>query len=238
MTGGIGASLPRKEDYRFLTGQGRYLDDIVVPGALHAHFLRSPHAHARIRSIDVAAARAAPGVVAVVTGREVAEWTTTLQHGAADRRPASGRIHDAADRQGAVHRRPGRLHRGDRPLSRRGRRRADRGGLRRAWRRAGHGSGAGAGRAARRREPAEQPRLASELHGGRSRRGVSPMPRWWSRRRSTSIARPTRRSRRAAAARSGTKAGATSPCTSAIRCRIPTAPSLRAGCASTRVRSP
>jgi carbon-monoxide dehydrogenase large subunit len=66
----------RKEDYRFLTGQGRYLDDLVIPGALHAHFLRSPHAHARIRSIDVAAARAAPGVVAVVTGKDVAEWTT------------------------------------------------------------------------------------------------------------------------------------------------------------------
>ena len=44
----IGQSLPRKEDHRFLTGQGRYLDDIVVPGALHAHFVRSPHAHARI----------------------------------------------------------------------------------------------------------------------------------------------------------------------------------------------
>ena len=72
----VGRPLLRKEDYRFLTGQGRYLDDIVVPGALHAHFLRSPHAHARIGSIDATAARAADGVVAVVTGRELAEWTT------------------------------------------------------------------------------------------------------------------------------------------------------------------
>jgi aerobic carbon-monoxide dehydrogenase large subunit len=72
----IGWPLLRKEDYRFLTGQGRYLDDVVVPGALHAHFLRSPHPHARIRSIDMTAARAAEGVVAVVTGRELAEWTT------------------------------------------------------------------------------------------------------------------------------------------------------------------
>ena len=76
MNHGVGSPMLRKEDYRFLTGQGRYLDDIVVPSVLHAHFLRSPHAHARIRSIDVAAARAASGVVRVVTGHEVAEWTT------------------------------------------------------------------------------------------------------------------------------------------------------------------
>ncbi len=72
----IGKALLRREDYRFVTGQGRYLDDVVVPGALHAHFVRSPHAHARIRSIDIEAARRAEGVVAVVGGRELAEWTT------------------------------------------------------------------------------------------------------------------------------------------------------------------
>jgi carbon-monoxide dehydrogenase large subunit len=71
----IGAALPRKEDYRFVTGQGRYLDDIVFPGCLHAHFVRSPHAHARIAGIDCTAARSAEGVVAIVTGRELAEWT-------------------------------------------------------------------------------------------------------------------------------------------------------------------
>ena len=71
----IGAALLRKEDYRFVTGQGRYLDDIVFPGCLHAHFVRSPHAHARIAAIDCAAARSAEGVIAVVTGRELAEWT-------------------------------------------------------------------------------------------------------------------------------------------------------------------
>ena len=75
----VGQPLLRREDYRFLTGQGRYLDDIVIPGALHAHFVRSPHAHARIRAIDVEAARKAPGVVRVVTGRDVAEWTTALR---------------------------------------------------------------------------------------------------------------------------------------------------------------
>ncbi len=75
----IGRPLPRKEDYRLLTGQGRYLDDIVVPGALHAHFVRSPHAHARICSIDTSKALAMPGVVTVVSAAEVNEWTTTLR---------------------------------------------------------------------------------------------------------------------------------------------------------------
>jgi carbon-monoxide dehydrogenase large subunit len=75
----IGAALARKEDYRLVTGQGRYLDDIAVPGCLHAHFVRSPHAHARIVAIDCDAARAAEGVVAVATGRELAQWTTPLR---------------------------------------------------------------------------------------------------------------------------------------------------------------
>lgn len=75
----IGKHLARKEDYRLLTGYGRYIDDIEMPGALHACFVRSPHAHARIVSIDVERAREMPGVVAVVTGREVAEWTNRLR---------------------------------------------------------------------------------------------------------------------------------------------------------------
>ena len=75
----IGHAAPRKEDFRFLTGHGRYIDDIEVPGALHACFVRSPHAHARIAGIDAEAARDMPGVVAVVSGREVSEWTTTLR---------------------------------------------------------------------------------------------------------------------------------------------------------------
>lgn len=75
----IGRSLPRREDFRFLTGTGRYLDDIEIPGALHACFVRSSHAHARIRAVVTEAARSAPGVVAVVSGRELAEWTTPLR---------------------------------------------------------------------------------------------------------------------------------------------------------------
>jgi carbon-monoxide dehydrogenase large subunit len=69
---GIGASVRRKEDYRFLTGSGRYTDDIVLPAQTAAVFVRSPHAHAHIKSIDTKAALAAPGVVAVLTGEDLA----------------------------------------------------------------------------------------------------------------------------------------------------------------------
>jgi carbon-monoxide dehydrogenase large subunit len=72
----IGAHQPRKEDARLLTGHGRYIDDIVVPGALHACFVRSPHAHAEIRSVDMGAALDMPGVVAIYTGHDLARWTT------------------------------------------------------------------------------------------------------------------------------------------------------------------
>ena len=69
---GIGASVRRKEDFRFVTGKGRYTDDINRPGQAHAYFLRSPHAHANIRSIDASAALKMPGVVAVLTGDDIA----------------------------------------------------------------------------------------------------------------------------------------------------------------------
>ena len=68
----LGKSLNRVEDPRFLRGQGRYLDDIKLPGMLHAAVLRSPHAHARIVSVDTSKAEALPGVVRVVTGKDVA----------------------------------------------------------------------------------------------------------------------------------------------------------------------
>jgi len=63
----IGKSIPRREDLRLITGAGRYTDDIRLPGELHARFVRSPFPHARLLGIDTAAARAAPGVVAVLT---------------------------------------------------------------------------------------------------------------------------------------------------------------------------
>ena len=67
---GIGQPVRRKEDQRFITGAGRYLDDIRLPREAYAYVLRSPHAHARITSIDVAAAKAEPGVIAVLTGAD------------------------------------------------------------------------------------------------------------------------------------------------------------------------
>lgn len=76
---GIGAAVKRKEDGRFLTGRGRYTDDINQPGQVHAYFLRSPHAHATINAIDVNAAKSAPGVCAIYTGTDVtAEDVGTL----------------------------------------------------------------------------------------------------------------------------------------------------------------
>jgi carbon-monoxide dehydrogenase large subunit len=69
---GIGASVRRREDLRFISGRGNYTDDINRPGQLCAVILRSPHAHARIKSIDASAARAAPGVAAVFTGEDMA----------------------------------------------------------------------------------------------------------------------------------------------------------------------
>jgi carbon-monoxide dehydrogenase large subunit len=68
----VGASVARKEDRRFLVGAGRYTDDMVRPRQTVAYFVRSPHAHAKIASLDVTAAVAAPGVVAVYTGQDLA----------------------------------------------------------------------------------------------------------------------------------------------------------------------
>ena len=68
---GIGQAITRREDDRLLTGQGRFVDDLGEPGDLHMVFVRSPHAHARVGSIDAAEARAVPGVLAVVTGADL-----------------------------------------------------------------------------------------------------------------------------------------------------------------------
>src|SRR6516162_7476839 len=70
-----GASIKRSEDPRILTGAGRYVDDIKLPGMLHAAFVRSPMAHARVLSVDASAARALPGVVAAFTGAELEAMT-------------------------------------------------------------------------------------------------------------------------------------------------------------------
>src|SRR5262245_585551 len=68
----FGKSIKRREDPRFITGRGRYVDDLKLPGMTYAAFVRSPHSHARIRSIDVSQAKAHPGVVAVFIGKDMA----------------------------------------------------------------------------------------------------------------------------------------------------------------------
>ena len=70
----IGKSVKRVEDKRFITGKGRYTDDINLPGMTHAYILRSPYAHARIKSIDTSAAAAMEGVVTIMTGDEVGHY--------------------------------------------------------------------------------------------------------------------------------------------------------------------
>ena len=67
----FGARVARLEDPALLTGRGRFVDDMKLAGALHACFVRSPHAHARIRSIDASTARAMPGVHAVLTADDL-----------------------------------------------------------------------------------------------------------------------------------------------------------------------
>ena len=68
----IGQPLRRREDFKFITGKGRYVDDIKLPGMLHVAMLRSPHAHAVIKRIDLAAAKAAPGVRLALSGVDLA----------------------------------------------------------------------------------------------------------------------------------------------------------------------
>jgi carbon-monoxide dehydrogenase large subunit len=79
---GMGHSVPRKEDQRFIRGKGNYVDDVSLPWMLHLELLRSPYAHARIVSIDASGAESLPGVVAVITGEALAAhnlaWMPTL----------------------------------------------------------------------------------------------------------------------------------------------------------------
>ena len=91
----IGRSLPRREDRRLLTGRGQFIADFELPRMLHAVFVRSPLAHARIKAVDLTRAAAAPGVIAALSGPELAQllppvsdtqlalpskWTTQVQH--------------------------------------------------------------------------------------------------------------------------------------------------------------
>ncbi|MEM8820813.1 MAG: xanthine dehydrogenase family protein molybdopterin-binding subunit [Pseudomonadota bacterium] len=106
---GIGASSKRREDARFVTGAGQYTDDINRPGQLYCHFLRSDIAHGRITSLDVSAARAAAGVVAVYTAEDLAAvggvpcgWQVTDKNGEPMKEPkhpilAEGKVRHVGD---------------------------------------------------------------------------------------------------------------------------------------------
>jgi CO/xanthine dehydrogenase Mo-binding subunit len=120
----VGKSIQRIEDPKFLLGRGGYIDDFGLEGMLHAALVRSPHAHARIKSIDAEEARKLSGVVAVVTGAEAAELTDPMP----DMGPAPAE-HEwrLLALEGQV-RRPGRGGgRGREPGYRRGRRRPRKG---------------------------------------------------------------------------------------------------------------
>ena len=99
--GGLGSSRKRVEDNRFIRGRGNYVDDVVLPGMLYMEILRSPLAHAKIKSIDTSAAYAIPGVRMVMTGEMMAArnlaWMPTLSYDtqavlATDLPPASYKI--------------------------------------------------------------------------------------------------------------------------------------------------
>ncbi len=151
---GMGASVLRREDRRFLLGKGRYTDDIVLPGQTWGVFVRSPYAHAAIRSIDASQALASPGVLAVLTGEDVAAdglggvpcgWQITSKDGSVMVEPphpalALGKVRHAGDPVVVGHRRDQGAGQGRRP--------ARGGGLRPAARR-----GAPQDRRGRRRRP-------------------------------------------------------------------------------------
>jgi carbon-monoxide dehydrogenase large subunit len=112
----IGQSLRRREDARFLTGAGQYTDDVVLPGQSYGFFLRSPYAHARIKSIKLDAAKAAPGVLNVFTGADLAEakvgglpcgWLITSKDGTPMKEPphpvlAQGKVRHVGDQVALV----------------------------------------------------------------------------------------------------------------------------------------
>jgi len=112
----IGQPLKRREDARFLIGAGQYTDDVVLPGQTYAAFVRSPYAHARIKSIETSAARAAPGVLAVFTGADLADakvgglpcgWLIHSQDGSPMKEPphpvlAQGKVRHVGDQLALV----------------------------------------------------------------------------------------------------------------------------------------
>jgi carbon-monoxide dehydrogenase large subunit len=113
-TGFIGQSVKRKEDARFLTGAGQYTDDVTMANQTYAYFLRSPHAHAKLRNIDTSKAKKAPGVLAVYTGADLegvnglpCGWLITSVDGAPMKEPphhvlAKGKVRYVGDQVALV----------------------------------------------------------------------------------------------------------------------------------------
>jgi len=111
---GIGASSKRREDVRFLTGRGRYTDDINLHGQTYVHFLRSDVAHGRLHKVDTSAAEAMPGVVRIFTGKDFegvgglpCGWQVTDRHGNPMQEPAhpvlaQGKVRHVGDPIAAV----------------------------------------------------------------------------------------------------------------------------------------
>ena len=112
---GIGQAVRRVEDQRFLLGKGNYVDDISLPGMCHGVTVLSPHAHAKIKRIDTAKAKAAPGVLCVLTGADAAAeklGALTAHPMPEDFGAPEGPPHLAAHSRGgsgALCRRPGRV---------------------------------------------------------------------------------------------------------------------------------
>ena len=219
--------LKRKEDARFIRGQGTYLDDIELPGMVHGAVLRSPYAHARIVSIDTSAALAHPNVAAVVTAKDLETlglaWMPTISYDtqavlAGDKVRFQGQevaFVIATDEYSA----------NDALCADRRRVRAAAGGRQRA-------QGARPRRAAdprRQVRPARQPRepdLGGRRRGG-DRRAPSPRPTRSSAATSSTRAATRRRSRRAGSSPTSTRRPASSTSTTATRRRTPTARSTR-----------
>src|SRR5258708_40162864 len=80
--GGMGHPIKRKEDLRFTQGKGNYVDDVHLPGMVYGHLVRSPYAHARLKGVNTEKAKALPGVLAIITGEDLAKaglsWMPTL----------------------------------------------------------------------------------------------------------------------------------------------------------------
>ena len=115
---GIGVAALRKEDRKFLTGRGRYVDDIKLPGMLHMAVVRSQYPHADITAIDTAAARGMPGVTAVLTGDDLEFARGRALRVEPDRRHGAPGAHAAREGPGAPRRRADRGRDRGRPLRR------------------------------------------------------------------------------------------------------------------------